>query len=135
MNSAPVQATDNLSDADYRHIFQKLRAETRTFRALARCLVSHYSYAWWSKYERGLLELTNTARNELRAWNGLPGLPVESHVTTVTRAQRRRVVTRAIRVHPDLWGQMHLEKEANGQTWDEFLGMALRALFGDGFEG
>jgi len=80
---------DGYNDASqmYREIYDELRENT----SLAKFVVvvqSSRSRAWWSKYERGLLDLDRTAKNELRAAVGLEPL-----VPSVTNALAH--------VHPD----------------------------------
>lgn len=67
--------TDDLTDDDYRDIYAELR-EQYTLRQFALMSTTVYSIAWWSKYEHGEVELTRTARNELRRAVGLAELPV-----------------------------------------------------------
>lgn len=66
--------TDDLTDDDYRDIYTELR-EQYALRQFAQMTDTRYSIAWWSKYERGEVELTRVARNELRRAVGMPQLP------------------------------------------------------------
>jgi transcriptional regulator with XRE-family HTH domain len=68
-------STDDITDDDYRDIFCELR-EQHPLRQFARLAQTGYSIAWWSKFERGEVELTRAARNELRRAVGLPALPL-----------------------------------------------------------
>jgi hypothetical protein len=65
---------DDLTEEDYREIYEELRRE-RTLDQFREMIGSQYSKAWWSKWERRLLEMTRPGRNELRAAVGLPALP------------------------------------------------------------
>lgn len=67
--------TDDITDDDYRDIYDELR-EQHPLRQFAQLAGTSYSIAWWSKYERGEVELTRAARNELRRAVGLPALPL-----------------------------------------------------------
>ena len=73
---------DNLSVADYRDIYDELRARDAATGAYGVSLdkfvtlvTSAYSKAQWSKYHNGETALTRTMRNELRRAVGLPLLP------------------------------------------------------------
>lgn len=57
-------------------IYLRARSEYKNFDLLVGALESHYSKAYWSKYARDLIHLTRIARNELRAYVGLPQLPM-----------------------------------------------------------
>ena len=72
--TARVAAADDLPDGDYREIYDELRSKC-SLRAFADFIGSQYSFAWWSKYERGEAPLTRQARAELRRIVGLPALP------------------------------------------------------------
>jgi len=67
-------SAETLIDADYREIYDELRARG-SLDAFVRTVHSQYSKAWWSKYERGELTLTYLARQELRRAVSLPALP------------------------------------------------------------
>lgn len=79
-NTIPVETVtrdagaDDLTDQDYRDIYDELRGQ-HSLRAFVEIVASRYSFAWWSKYERGDVELTRDARTELRRAVGLPLLP------------------------------------------------------------
>ena len=64
---------DDLTDTDYREIYQELREQhsLRDFVALAK---SAKSIAYWSKYERGESGIGRAERNELRRAVGRPAL-------------------------------------------------------------
>lgn len=64
----------DLADDDYKDIYEELRRQ-RTLRQFVEMLASRYSIGWWSKYERGDVQLTRAARNELRIAVGLAALP------------------------------------------------------------
>lgn len=70
-----ARATDELSDADYRDIYDELRQQ-HSLRQFVEIAHTQYSIAWWSKYERGDVALTRQARNELRLAVGLALLPL-----------------------------------------------------------
>lgn len=65
---------DDLTATDYREIYEELRS-SHTLRQFAELVHTHYSIAWWSKFERGEVELTREARNELRRAVGPDELP------------------------------------------------------------
>lgn len=67
--------TDDITDDDYRDIYDELRQQ-HPLRQFAQLTQTGYSIAWWSKFERREVELTRTARNELRRAVGLPALPL-----------------------------------------------------------
>lgn len=69
-----AESAENLTDAQYREIFDELRSKT-SLRQFAEFIHSGRSFAWWSKYERGETALDRQARQELRAIVGLPALP------------------------------------------------------------
>lgn len=80
MSSVMVEAaTDNLSDKDYRDIFEDLR-EGRTLRGFATMMQSlvpdGVSHAAWDKYEKNPETLTVRMKAELRKAMGLPVLPL-----------------------------------------------------------
>ncbi len=66
---------DELTDSDYRDIYDELRVgcTLRQFIALAG---SSLSPTWWSQYGNGQKALTWRARNDLRRAVGLPVLPM-----------------------------------------------------------
>lgn len=66
--------SDTLTATDYREIYEELRSN-HTLRQFAELVHTRYSIAWWSKYERGEVELTREARNELRRAVGPDELP------------------------------------------------------------
>ena len=165
---------DDLTDEDYREIYDELRGQ-HSLRAFVEIVASRYSFAWWSKYERGDAELTRDARTELRRAVGLPllpptieqatagvdpnavvyrvgherltrvvlighpraltihlngsieatednagdsaGLPPDSHVTEVTRRNRRQTIS----VDPELHRQLNAARLAAGVTWAAFV--------------
>lgn len=78
--TAGAASAETLSDAEYRDIYDELRAKC-SLRQFAEFIGSEKSFAWWSKYERGEAALSRAARNELRRAVGLPALP-----TTVAEA-------------------------------------------------
>lgn len=65
--------TDELSATDYREIYDELRSH-HTLRQFVAMIQTRYSIAWWSKYERGEIDLTREARSELRQAVGMPHL-------------------------------------------------------------
>lgn len=69
-----AHSADQLTDADYRDIYDELRSKCG-LRQFAEQLGSRYSIATWSKYERGELTLPRPAKQELRAAVGLAPLP------------------------------------------------------------
>ena len=69
-----AQSADDLTDADYRDIYDELRVKCSLDRFIV-AIGSAVSKAWWSKYERGEATLTRARRAELRAAVGLPPLP------------------------------------------------------------
>lgn len=66
--------------AMYREIYAELR-QNLSLDKFVDMLGSQYSKAYWSKYERGVTEVTRQAKNELRRAVGMPEL-----VPTVTEA-------------------------------------------------
>jgi hypothetical protein len=70
---------DELTSDQYMGIYLRARAEYKNFTALVVGLGTHYSRAYWSKYERGLIRLTRIAKNELRAYANMPELPMTLH--------------------------------------------------------
>ena len=73
---------DDLSVADYRDIYDELRARDAaagtygvSLDKFVTLVTSAYSKAQWSKYHNGETALTRTMRNELRRAVGLPLLP------------------------------------------------------------
>ena len=81
MTNLPVtQVTENatrddLSDSDYRDIYEELR-RNRSLDAFCALVGSQYSKGWWSRYEHDDMKITRPARNELRRGVGLPQLPL-----------------------------------------------------------
>lgn len=69
-----AQSADDLTDADYRDIYDELRVKC-SLDTFVVTIGSAVSKAWWSKYERGEATLTRSRRAELRAAVGLPPLP------------------------------------------------------------
>lgn len=65
---------DNLSDGDYRDIYDELRAGV-SLAAFVDMIASVYSRAQWSKYERGETTLNRTMRDELRVAVDMDKLP------------------------------------------------------------
>lgn len=70
----------NDADAMYREIYTELR-ENMSLDKFVATIESEYSKAWWSKYERGVTEITRQAKQELRRAVGLEPL-----VPTVTES-------------------------------------------------
>ena len=66
--------SDNLSDEDYRDIYDELR-EKISLDKLVAMLKSEYSKMQWHRYEKGQYPMNRTMRNELRRCVGLPLLP------------------------------------------------------------
>lgn len=52
-----ARAADELSDADYRDIYDELRQQ-HSLRQFVEIIHTQYSIAWWSKYERNDAALT-----------------------------------------------------------------------------
>jgi hypothetical protein len=73
--TAGAGSAEQLSEADYREIYEELRNRT-TLRLFAEFVESKVSFAWWSKYERGEARLDRERKAELRRAVGLPPLPV-----------------------------------------------------------
>lgn len=89
MTTLTTAAThDNLTDQDYRDIYDELRAG-HALRGFIQIAGSTLSASWWSQWEKGDKNLTRRARNDLRRAVGLPLLP-----PTVEEAI-------AAHVHPD----------------------------------
>lgn len=66
--------SDTLTASDYREIYEELRSH-HTLRQFVAMTQTRYSIAWWSKFERGEVELTRDARSELRSAVGMATLP------------------------------------------------------------
>ena len=73
---------DNLSDSDYRDIYDELRgrqgdsgAYTVSLDKFVALTSSRYSKALWAKYQSGEASLNRTQRSELRVAVGLAALP------------------------------------------------------------
>lgn len=66
---------DDLTDADYRDIYDELRTG-HTLRQIIAMSGSGLSASWWSQYEAGAKTLTPRARNDLRRAVGLDELPL-----------------------------------------------------------
>ncbi len=73
VTTAPAES-DDLQPSDYRDIYDELRTKC-SLRLFCETIRSQYSIAWWSKFERGEMQLTREARQELRAVVGLAPLP------------------------------------------------------------
>jgi len=74
-NAASAASADELTEQDYRDIYAELRTKA-SLRRFAETIASGYSFAWWSKYERSQVTLTQQARSELRRAVGLAELPL-----------------------------------------------------------
>jgi hypothetical protein len=72
--TALAEASD-LSDAEYRAIYDRLADEKRSLRNIATALRSGVSHGWWAKYANGEAALDQARKAELRRWAGLPELP------------------------------------------------------------
>lgn len=70
----PTGITDDLTEAQYREIYDELR-QRMTLRQFATAINSAVSFAWWSQYEHGSVSLAPARRAELRAAVDLPALP------------------------------------------------------------
>lgn len=68
------QLPDDLTAADYRAIYEELRARS-SLRNFATAIGSAVTHAWWGKYENSQAELTPARQNELRRAVGLPERP------------------------------------------------------------
>lgn len=68
------QLPDGLTAADYRAIYEELRARS-SLRNFATAINSTVTHAWWGKFENGQAELTPARQNELRRAVGLPERP------------------------------------------------------------
>jgi hypothetical protein len=69
-----LAATTDLSDADYRAIYDRV-ATGRSLRNIELALRSSVSFAWWGRYAAGTAKLDRDRKNELLAWAGLVPLP------------------------------------------------------------
>lgn len=72
--TALAEASD-LSDAEYRAIYDRLAGEKRSLRNVATALRSGVSHGWWGKYANGEAALDQARKAELRRWADLPKLP------------------------------------------------------------
>lgn len=72
--TANAASADQLTDADYRDIYDELR-EKASLDKFVTAIGSTVSKAWWSKYERGEAHLDRKRKAELRRAVGLPDLP------------------------------------------------------------
>ncbi len=70
-----LAATADLSPAEYRAIYDQVAAG-RSLRNIELALQSGVSYAWWGRYANGEAKLDRERKNELRAWAGLPEMPL-----------------------------------------------------------
>lgn len=70
-----LAATADLTPAAYRAIYDQV-ATGRSLRNIELVLRSGASYAWWGRYANGEAKLDRERKNELRAWAGLPELPL-----------------------------------------------------------
>ena len=66
---------DELTETDYREMFDELRQTAGSMRKLAELLQSQFSHAYWNKYAHGEIELNREMRQELRFVLRLPALP------------------------------------------------------------
>jgi transcriptional regulator with XRE-family HTH domain len=69
--TTPAGRADNLSEQDYRDIYDELRGYLTLAEFVARS-GSTVSRAWWSQYESGVKRLSTARRNELRTAVGVP---------------------------------------------------------------
>lgn len=78
----PANQRDDLSDSDYRDIYDEIRAG-HALRGFIEIAGSTLSASWWSQWEKGDKNLTRRARNDLRRAVALPQLPptVEDAIT------------------------------------------------------
>ena len=69
----------DIPDAEYRQIYARVAAASRSLRNIELALKSGVSYGWWSKYAANADKVLDRERkNELRRWareNGGPDLP------------------------------------------------------------
>lgn len=108
----------NDADAMYREIYTELR-ENMSLDKFVATIESEYSKAWWSKYERGVTEITRQAKQELRRAVGLePLVPTvtESLANVDSNAEVWQVgdnpiVKRLIKIATDA----HVRIDSNGQ--------------------
>lgn len=91
--------SDTLTPTDYREIYDELRSN-HTLRQFVAMTQTRYSIAWWSKYERGELELTREARSELRQAVGMPQL-VPTIAEAIADVDPNAVVYRVGERQPD----------------------------------
>lgn len=112
--TALSQARD-LSDDDYRRIFDEQLALAGSLRRLEVRLGSAVTFGWWAKYNDGRATLDHARRNELRAAAGLPLLPptvaealAAVHPDAAVYHVGRAVPTRVILVGADAPAQLAL---------------------------
>lgn len=86
-----LAATADLTPGAYRAIFDRL-ADGRSLRNIELALRSGVSYAWWGRYANGQIELDRPRTNELRAWAGLPELPLSPGEAVAAQAHPDAVV-------------------------------------------
>lgn len=86
-----LAATADLPVAEYRAIFDQV-ADGRSLRNIELALQSSVSYAWWGRYANGDAKLDRARKNELRAWAGLPELPLSPGEAVTAQAHPDAVV-------------------------------------------
>jgi hypothetical protein len=75
--TALAEASD-LSDAEYRAIYQRVAAAQGSLRNIRDALDPLHqgvSHTWWARYSNGDCALDRARKNDLRRWAGLPELP------------------------------------------------------------
>lgn len=75
IRTANAMKPDDLSDEDYRTIFEELR-QGFSLRGFVKRIESSLSHAQWDKYEKGEALLSRTMKSELRRAVKLPPLPL-----------------------------------------------------------
>lgn len=81
--TASAASADNLTDRDYRDIYDELRAKASLDQFVA-LIGSQVTKAWWSKYEHQKAHLNRNRKAELRRAVGLPALPLVVPEATAT---------------------------------------------------
>lgn len=106
-----LEVQDDMDDAAYREIFMGAW-DGKTLRGVVDALGSRFSTAAWSKVARGKLRLNHDMKNELRAYAGLPDVPVVSVPEGVRRVVRIGDEAEVVAIFPD----RRLTFRMDGQT-------------------
>lgn len=121
-----------VSDASYRRVYAYLRADPKrpgkelSLRSFVGIIALRrgrpgLSIAYWSKFQRGLIGLTETARDELRAAMGWPAArALGADVTRLQRPERRRA-RKTVHLCPAAWLEANSARQRMGLSWDEFM--------------